>query len=164
MKKKDSSKFLVHFRISAIPEESRDNCFSFLSLAFTSIVEFYFTKRMLSVVDKHCFFLIIAISTVTWASQLALVVKNLPANAGDLGLIPRWERLPGGEHGNPLQYSWLENPHGQRSQWAIVHRVAKSWTQLKQLCMHCYPVTFNNNRIVCEYIFSGFLNLGIVGI
>ena len=42
------------------------------------------------------------------ASQVVLVVKNLPANAGDirdLGLIPGSERSPGGWHGNPLQYS-----------------------------------------------------------
>ena len=44
--------------------------------------------------------------------QVALVVKNLPANAGDIrdaGSIPGWERSPGGGHGNPLQYSHLEN-------------------------------------------------------
>ena len=43
---------------------------------------------------------------------------NLPANTGDardMGSIPAWERSPGGGHGNPLQYSCLENPHGQRS-------------------------------------------------
>ena len=43
---------------------------------------------------------------------MVLVVKNLPASAGDLkdiGLIPRLGRCPGGEHGNPLQYSCLEN-------------------------------------------------------
>ena len=53
-----------------------------------------------------------------WASQVALVVKNPPANAGDvrdLGSIPGLGRPPGGGHGNPLQYSCLENPHGQRS-------------------------------------------------
>ena len=52
------------------------------------------------------------------ASQVALVVKNLPANAGDIrevGLIPGLGRSPGGGHGNPIQYSWPENPHGQRS-------------------------------------------------
>ena len=47
------------------------------------------------------------------------MVKNLPAMwetcVGDLGLIPGLGRSPGGRHGNPLQYSWLENPHGQRS-------------------------------------------------
>ena len=51
-------------------------------------------------------------------SQVALVVKNLPANAEDVrdtGLIPMLGRSPGGEHGNPHQYSCLENPHGERS-------------------------------------------------
>ena len=43
------------------------------------------------------------------------VVKNMPANAGDLGSIPGLGRSPGGGHGNPLQYSCLGNPHGQRS-------------------------------------------------
>ena len=41
--------------------------------------------------------------------------KESACNAGDLGSIPGLGRSPGGGHGNPLQYSWLENPHGQRS-------------------------------------------------
>ena len=41
--------------------------------------------------------------------------KESACNAGDLGLIPGWGRPPGGGHGNPLQYSYLKNPHGQRS-------------------------------------------------
>ena len=48
-----------------------------------------------------------------WTSQAALVVKNLPANAGDVrdkGLIPGSGRSPGRGHGNPLHYSCLENP------------------------------------------------------
>ena len=52
------------------------------------------------------------------ASQVALVEKNLPANAGDIrgmGLIPGLGRSPGGGHGNPLQYSCVENPHGHKS-------------------------------------------------
>ena len=55
--------------------------------------------------------------TCYWASQVALVVKNLPANAGDPGdegSIPGLGRSPGGGDSNPLQYSCLEN-HGQRS-------------------------------------------------
>jgi len=47
------------------------------------------------------------------ASQVALVVKNPPADAGDVreaGLIPGWGRSPGEGHGNPLQYPCLENP------------------------------------------------------
>ena len=52
-----------------------------------------------------------------WTSQVALVVKNLPASAGDIrnaDSIPGLGRSPGGGHGGPLQYSFLENP-GQRS-------------------------------------------------
>ena len=41
--------------------------------------------------------------------------KESACNGGDLGLIPGIERSPGGANGNPLQYSCLENPHGQRS-------------------------------------------------
>ena len=50
--------------------------------------------------------------------QVALVVKNLPANAGDVrdsGSIPGLGKSPGGGNGNPLQYSCLENPPGPRS-------------------------------------------------
>ena len=63
--------------------------------------------------------------------QVALVVKKLLANAGDIrdtGLIPGPGRTPGGRHGNPLQYSCLENPMDRGAQWATVRRVAKSQT------------------------------------
>ena len=56
------------------------------------------------------------------------MVKNLPANAGDIrdaGLILELGRSPGGGHGNPLQYSCLENPMDRK---ATVYRVAKSRT------------------------------------
>ena len=52
------------------------------------------------------------------ASLVELVVKNPSANAGDIRdvcLIPGSGRSPGRGHGNPLKYSCLENPHGQRS-------------------------------------------------
>ena len=58
--------------------------------------------------------------------MVALVVKNLPANAGGLrnaGSIPP---PPGGGHGNPLQYSCLENPMDRGAWWATVHGVAES--------------------------------------
>ena len=67
-------------------------------------------------------------------AQVALVVKNLPANAGDVrdtGSIPGSGRSPGGGHGNPLQYSCLENPMDREAWWATVHRVTQSWTRLK---------------------------------
>ena len=51
--------------------------------------------------------------------------KESACNAGDLGFIPGLGRSPGGGHGNPLQYSCLENPRGQRSLAATVHEVAE---------------------------------------
>ena len=65
------------------------------------------------------------------ASQVLLVVRNLPTNAGDLrvtGLILGSGRSPERGHGNPLQYSCLENPYGQRSLGATVYGVTKSRT------------------------------------
>ena len=57
------------------------------------------------------------------------MVKNLPANAGDIrdvGSIPGSGKSPGGGHGNPLQYSCLENPMDRGAWWATVHRLKKS--------------------------------------
>ena len=48
-------------------------------------------------------------------------VKNLPANAGDVRLIPGWGRSPGGRNGNPLQYSCSENPMDNGAWQATVH-------------------------------------------
>ena len=58
------------------------------------------------------------------------VVKNLPASAGDVGLIPGSGRFPGEGNGNPLQYSCLENAMNRGAWQAVVHGVAKSRTQL----------------------------------
>ena len=62
-----------------------------------------------------------------------IVVKNLPANAGDArdaSLIPELGGSPGGENGNPLQYSCLENSKERVAWQAIIHGVAKSRTRL----------------------------------
>ena len=64
------------------------------------------------------------------ATQVLLVVKNLPASAGDPGSIPRWGRPPGGGNGNPLQYSCLEHPMDRGAWRATVHGVTKSWVLL----------------------------------
>ena len=64
------------------------------------------------------------------ASPVAQLVKNPPANAGDVrevGMIPGWGRFPGEGNGNPLQYSCVENPK-DRGAWWGVHGVTKSWT------------------------------------
>ena len=58
------------------------------------------------------------------------MVKNPPANAGDVGLIPESVRSPGGGNSNPLQYSRLENPMDRETWQATVHGVTKSRTQL----------------------------------
>ena len=69
------------------------------------------------------------------ASQVALVVKNLPAKAGDrdVGLIPGWEKSPGGGHGNPLRYfawriQWTEESSGLQSVGS--QRVGHDWGNL----------------------------------
>ena len=76
---------------------------------------------------------------------MVLVVKNLPANAGDVrdtGSLPGLGRSPGEGHGNPLQFSCLQNPMVRGAWWATVHRVAQSWTRLKQQStQHTYNIT-----------------------
>ena len=61
------------------------------------------------------------------------MVKNLPANVGDVGSIPGSGRSPEGGNGNPLQYSCLKSPMDRGAWQATVHRVAKSWTWLSHL-------------------------------
>ena len=71
------------------------------------------------------------------ASQGYLVVKNPPASAGDrreVGSIPGLGRSPGGGHGNPLQYSCLENLMDRGAWWATVRRIVKR-TQLSNLAL-----------------------------
>ena len=58
------------------------------------------------------------------------MVKNPPANVGDLGSFPGSERSPGEGNGNPLQYSYLDNSMGRGAWKATVRGTAKSWTQL----------------------------------
>ena len=78
------------------------------------------------------------------ASQVALVVKNLPATAGvvrDTGLIPGSGRTPGGGHGNPLQCSCLENPMDRRSWWLQsmgLQRVGHNLSDLTHIAGNLY--------------------------
>ena len=84
------------------------------------------------------------------ASQVALVVKNPPANARDVrdtGLIPGLGRSPGGGHSNPLQYSCLENLMDREAWWATVRRVPKSRTQLKRLSTHAHMAWCRNHAL-----------------
>ena len=73
------------------------------------------------------------------ASQVALVVKNLPANAGDVsdsGLIPGLGQSPGEVNVYPLQYSYLEKFTDREAWWVIDLEVAKSQIRLQQLSTH----------------------------
>ena len=69
-----------------------------------------------------------------WASQMVLVVKNTPGNAGDIrdvDLIPGLGKSPEGGHGNALHYSCPENPMARGAWQAAVPQLTKSQTQLK---------------------------------
>ena len=75
---------------------------------------------------------------------MVLVVKNIPANAGDVteaSSIPRLGRSPGGGHGSPLQYPCLENPMDRETWQSAVHRVIRSWARLKPLSTHTHTHT-----------------------
>ena len=75
--------------------------------------------------------------------------KDFVCNAGDTGLIPGFGKSPGGGHGNPLQYSCLENPMKRGAWQAIVHRTAKSSAWLKQNTTHTcgyYKTTVSSLR------------------
>ena len=82
---------------------------------------------------------------VFWVSQVALVVKNWPVSAGDLrdaGLISGSGRSPGGGHGNPLQYSYLENPM-DRGPWRATVQGATELITTKgtwRACTGCPPL------------------------
>ena len=102
------------------------------------------SNRMNSPLNHICsrsyiYFLIYWSIVALCVFQVALVAKNLPANARDIrnaGSIPGSGRSPGGGHSNPLHYSCLEN-HMDREAWRVtVHRVAQSQTRLKQLSMN----------------------------
>ena len=82
------------------------------------------------------------------------MVKNLPANSGDLrdvSSIPGSGRSSGGGHGNLLQYSYLENPMDRR---ATVHRAAKGRTRLTQLSTHACRLC-DTKFIVLNMAFMG---------
>ena len=81
---------------------------------------------------------------------MVLLVKNSPANAGDvrnMGSIPGSGRSPRGRHGNPLQYSCLGNPSDREAWQATVYGVTKSQIRLKQLSTHAYIYSVLHTQI-----------------
>ena len=90
---------------------------------------------------------------------MVLAVKNSFVNAGtvrDTGTILGWGRSPERGHGNPSQYSCLENPMDRGARWATVHKISKSqsWTQLKCLCSHTRLKIKIKTQSVCQDCFN----------
>ena len=75
-----------------------------------------------------------------------------------MGLIPGSGRSHGGGHGNPLQCSCLENPMNSGARPAVVHRFAKSQTQLKRLSMHTWAL-YIGQSLISKLFLGMFLNL-----
>ena len=95
-----------------------------------------------------------------WASQVVLVVKNPPANAGnarDMSLITGSGRSPGEGNGNTLQYSCLEDSMDRGAWWAIVHGLTKSQTWLSDYSWKLHNFVFFNTYVQNEdsrFLFS----------
>ena len=85
----------------------------------------------------------LAYLTINRATQVALGFpggsdgKESTCNVGDMGSIPGLGNSPGGGHGKPLQYSCLENPHGQRSLMGFCPQACKEYDMTEQLSTHC---------------------------
>ena len=87
------------------------------------------------------------------------MVKNLSADARDVGLIPGLGRSLGGGNGNPLQYSCLEKSMDREAWWAIVLGVTKSQTCLMQLSMHTWDTAVSE---IHHYLFNHSLFVNIL--
>ena len=103
--------------------------FSLLHVTDSTIKFFIHTSNFFFLLLSWSYLIVLILSLIIYmASQVALVVRNLPANAQDEGSIPGSGRSPGVGNGNPLQYAGLGN-HMDRGAWqATVHGVAKSRT------------------------------------
>ena len=93
---------------------------------------------------------------LSWASQMALVLKNLSASVGDIrdvSSIPRSRRSPGGEHGNPLQCSCLENPMDRKHsglQSTGSQRVGHGWSALASMHVLSIHAEFCSCKTTCS--------------
>ena len=108
--------------------------------------------------------------------HVVLVVKNLPANAGDLrdsGSIPGSKRSPGEGHGNPLQYSCLKNPMDKGAWWTLVHRsqeAGRDWSDLAHMhtlfsilaAPDCPPTNSISPRLLQPLLLVDFLLMAIL--
>ena len=110
------------------------NLFGFYVLMSISTLKNYENKSLGTLCGTlvSCQLVIAIIIIIIMGFPVGSDGKEFTCNAGDLGLIPVLGRPPGGEHGNPLQYSCLEYPMDGGAWWAAVHGVAKSRTRLSE--------------------------------
>ena len=98
------------------------------------------------------------------ASQVAQQGKKSISSAGDMSLIPGSGRSLGGGHGNPLQYSCLENSVDRGVWWATIYRIVNSWTWLKQLSISIHESESESLSVVSNslqpYRYSPWNSLG----
>ena len=122
------------------------------SLVYTFSVAFCLLNIMMIMLPS------IIVVSFDWPSPVVLLVKNPPANAGDIrdmDSISGLGRSSGGGHGNQLQYSCLENPMDRGSWWAIVHRlqgVRHNWSDIA----HTVLTVWYSSISVCENVFICF--------
>ena len=88
--------------------------------------------------------------------------KESSCNMGDLSLVPGLGRSPGEGNSSPLQYSGLESPHEQKSRWATVHWVTKSWTWLSDFHFMIIIIFWISSMRNCEKLFSVLLYTYII--
>ena len=119
---------------------------------------------LLSVAGIPLLALLFSFWEASWSPQLALKVKNPPANAGDKrdsGSVPGSGRFPREGSGNPLQYSCLDNPMDRGAWRATVHRVAKSRTHLKLRSTHAlmHSISFAGSSVPCPWYWYALVSL-----
>ena len=103
-------------------------CWSTRTPTYNCTPQCYFSCELLLFIYLYILYACISVLNI-WSSQMALVVKNLPASAEgirDIGLILGLGRFPGEGIGYPLQYFCLENLMDRGALLAMLHRVAKS--------------------------------------
>ena len=102
---------------------------------------------------------------------VTLVVKSLPASAGDVrdpGSIPGSGRYPGEVNGNKFQYSYLENPMDRGTWLATAHGITKSWTQLRDYTFQTYnlrplPSRPSFRNLLMNHIYPNGMSLTYLG-
>ena len=133
------------------------SCIIFTFLSTPSQLTAYFHTRLKPCSSrKFCWLLRRLIPS--WFGEI-YSINCSACNMGDWGSIPGLGRSPGEGHGNPLQYSGLENPHGQRSLVGYSREVAKSQTRLSDWHFHFHVSTINSNPGVIPKCFASFFDI-----